>query len=171
MIYFNSHKRPATLEEIERFEKVIGVRLPEDYREYLASGGGGASTRGEYAFKMTKPGILENDDVGGEALLEYLLSAAASDGEESDLMASYKYMNSPDREFNYLPQDMIVIGEAPGGSYVLLGIKGDRRGKVYFWDSNLFPLEDFGPETYENISYVADSFSEFLSSLYPFGDS
>jgi len=61
---------------------------------------------------------------------------------------------------------LIVIGNSGGGGrYFALGIKGKRRGHVYFWDINLFPQDDNVPETYQNISFVAQSFDAFLGEL------
>ncbi len=81
-----------------------------------------------------------------------------------DLTTHYKYMSSIDREFPYIPKEMIVIGGS-GGSCLLLGIKGSYRGKVYFWHSDLFHGNENGDEIYESISFVANSFGAFLSSL------
>lgn len=61
---------------------------------------------------------------------------------------------------------MIVIGNSGGaGRCFLLGIKGERRGQIFFWDINLFPQDDDVPVNYDNISFVANSFSDLLENL------
>lgn len=166
---FQKTKLPSQ-EEIDKFESIIGFPLPLEYRVYLQRFGGGASPKYDVAFRYTDPGILYKDHYTGEALLAYLSSAVFDDEGVSELMIHYHYMNSNQRENNFIPADMIVIGNDPGSSNVLLGINGEQKGKVFFWDVNLFPHEDNVPETYENISFVADSFTEFLDSLYLFNE-
>lgn len=152
---------PVSESSLELFEKKIEVRLPQEYRDFLLDQGGGVLAD-DYIFKMSKPGTSTNSTMLLEDSIEYL---SAFDSENSfDLNTHYHYMNSEQREFPYIPDELIVIGGA-GNSYLLLGIKGEPRGKVFFWHSNLFHGDENGQESYENISYVSDNFEKFINEL------
>lgn len=152
----------ASEQDINEFEQLIGVRLPSDYREFLLKYGGGELDEPYYSFKMTRPGDLEGELTEWEGLGG--LSSFNPEG-INDLPTNYKYMSSEEREFPYIPSDMIVIGGS-GGSCLLLGIKGKHRGKVFFWHADLFHGDEQGSETYDNISFVSNTFEEFIKSLY-----
>ncbi len=150
----------ASESDIQLFERMIGERLPAKYREFLLSKGGGALTD-DYIFRMSKPGKLNNTDMLIEDSLEYF--SAFNPKGNFDLNTHYHFMSSNDREFPYIPNEMIVIGGS-GSSCLLLGIKGEYLGKVYFWHSNLFHGDEHGEETYDNISFVSNNFDDFLES-------
>jgi len=162
IVEFIYENKKSSEDELTRFEQLIDVELPEEYREYMLSDGGGDSPKADLCFKFGKPGVLDKNENQDEALLGVLSSTEG-------LFASFQYMNSPDRERNWLPQDMIVIGTI-GGSCILLCIQGERSGRIYFWDDSLFPIEDDVEETYENICYVDADFNEFIDNLYVFVD-
>ena len=65
-----------------------------------------------------------------------------------------------------------LSGESDGSSQYVLGIGGDDLNKVYFWNFEEWPdpddYEDQGIEVpedwqYQNMTLVANSFSDFLS--------
>lgn len=171
MIDFIYHKdKLPSQDEVIKLELTIGASLPSEYRDYLLKRGGGVSPDDDVAFRYTDPGVLTKNKFTGESLLAYLSSAVTDDKGISELMTHYHYMNSEYSENNFIPSNMIIIGSDPGGSNVLLGITGEHIGKVFFWDVSLFPQGDDVPETYRNISFVADSFTEFLGSLYKFNE-
>lgn len=168
MVNFNYHKQTASSDEIKQFEEIIGMQLPNDYRQYLLSGGGGVSPKGYYAFKTTEPGVLVLGKYHEEVLLGYLSSAVIEENGFSELMTHFRFMNSPEREYAFLPDDIITIGSDQGGGSILLGIGGNQKGKIFYLNPNLFPDEEATIGNYENISFVANSFPEFLDSLYKF---
>ena len=155
-------KQVANLVDISDFTSLIGVDLPSEYKYFLLNSGGG-ELEDAYCFRMTKPGKLDSKD--SKELWDCLGYFDSFDPSGAyDLRTKYKYMSSKDREFPYIPNEMIVIGGA-GGSCLLLGIKGIYKDKIYFWHSDLFHGDEKGDETYENISFVANNFNEFLDSL------
>ncbi|MEO7734310.1 MAG: SMI1/KNR4 family protein [Kofleriaceae bacterium] len=80
------------------------------------------------------------------------------DGEFSNLERTIKLMG--DR----FPEDTLPIACDPFGNVVLIGLSGDKRGKVYFWDHE---NEAEGGPDWSNIDLVADSFDSFMSGLKP----
>ncbi len=64
-----------------------------------------------------------------------------------------------------IPVETIPIAHTGGGNLLLLGIKGENHGKVYYWVMNL--EREPGEPTYDNIGFVANNFTDFLNSLYP----
>jgi hypothetical protein len=66
-----------------------------------------------------------------------------------------------------LPADLLPIAFDAGSNQVLLGISGMRKGKVYYWAMDFAPVEDLPEPTYDNIAFVADSFTDFLKKLRP----
>jgi hypothetical protein len=74
-----------------------------------------------------------------------------------------------------MPDMIIPIGDDGMGNQICLGIGGDERGKVYYWDhENEWDeqqyMEDYGvpmpPEMkFQNVYLVAESFEDFIRGL------
>lgn len=133
--------------DLAALEKRLGLRLPDDYREFLLTINGG------------RPRTHEVFDIGKKdsSLLDILYSAKRDD-EHQDLTVFRRHRLLEKR----VPRDLLPIGEDQGNSQICLGIGEENYGKVFFWD-----LEDEREQpTYENVALIADSFAEFLDSLY-----
>lgn len=151
---------------IEEFEALIGTALPGEYREFLIKTGGNINPNSIAETPCGKPGDLASQAEFHRVELEHLASIVPNERGESELMRHYRYMNGPERENNWLPDDMIVIGNSGGGGRCfLIAIKGLHRGQIFFWDINLFPQDDNVPVNYDNISFVALSFDAFLEGI------
>jgi hypothetical protein len=59
---------------------------------------------------------------------------------------------------------LLPIGSDAGDNQICLGIKGDVRGKVYFWDHQGETIPG-GPMATNNTFLIANSFEEFVMSL------
>lgn len=152
-------------------EEAIGVRLPDVYRSFLKSDGGG------YV-----------DD----ALAECTCPAPFAHLNITELHSANDVINLLDS--NVTPRNMICIGYGHFGMTTCLSVAGLDHGHVfaldtemrYYWDDDTlakFPSmdesvkeffrkrdEDVLPERpwgYENCYHVADSFTLFLSKLVP----
>jgi len=58
----------------------------------------------------------------------------------------------------------------PFGNAICLGVSGNHRGKVYFWDHESEPDPDEWDgrvETAGNVQLLADSFAAFVGGLRP----
>jgi hypothetical protein len=148
---------PLTEAELVAFEKEIGTSLPDDYRAFLQAVNGGW--------------------VGGALLI----SGTTSDGDpiDSDLhhiggLRAEPHMDLRNQRATYqdwlarIPRDLIWIMDDSTGNAICLGIAGDARGQVYFWDHEREPDLDETDGTLEgmgNISLLAHSFASFFSGL------
>lgn len=60
----------------------------------------------------------------------------------------------------YIPGGFISIADDSGCNEILLGIDENYWGKVYFWD------HDIDPEVENNINFLSETLTDFLSALY-----
>jgi hypothetical protein len=63
-----------------------------------------------------------------------------------------------------MPPDVLPIGLDPFGNFICLGVSGPNRGKVYWWFHEEEADEGELPG-YDNIYFVAHSFTELLDNL------
>jgi hypothetical protein len=170
-VSFDPHGDPEPDESIVSLETAIGVRLPIDYRSFLATDGGGYIRDGLADCTCPTPfGRLTIVDLYGvKNVLNHL-----------DSMVT--------------PRNMICIGYGHFGMTICLSIAGIDHGQVFaldtemrfYWDEEtLHNLPDLAdsvkdffrqrdadelperPWAYENCYHVADSFTEFLAKLGP----
>jgi len=162
ILNFRDKSKNPTSERIKKFEKMIGVSLPERYREYLLIGEIGGKPEENLCYKVGKPGKLDHMEEWENVGVDIFCSVY-------EMEQNYRDFNADDRDRAWLPDEMIAIGDGPGGNHLLLCIEGEHKGKVYFWANDLFTTEDVNDEmvpTYKNICFVANDFDEFLDSFY-----
>lgn len=168
-VSFQPHGPPQTDESIELLENAIGVRLPEDYRSYLQTDGGGYVDDAFASCTCPTP--------FGEMNITELHTVS----EVTELLNS-----------TVTPRNMVCIGYGHFGMTTCLSIAGLDHGQVfaldtemrYYWDEDtlsryphlddsikeFFRQRDAGelperPWGYENCYHVADNFEEFLAKL------
>ncbi|RKZ51183.1 MAG: hypothetical protein DRR16_14765 [Candidatus Parabeggiatoa sp. nov. 3] len=140
----------TTIKEIEEFEFLIGSTLPDEYKKFLLKHNGGRPKL-NMSFKFKEP--VQNWD---QSMLGWFYSLG--DDEYCNLEEEFKVWR------DYLLNDMLIIANNPGGAFVILGILGDKRGKVYFWSQDFEDVDD-EYEICHTFALVADSFNDFLNSL------
>ncbi len=167
-IGFKPNRPIPSVERIEHIESLIGVSLPDDYREFLLSTGGGELRAWVECSQPTPFG-------------DHGLNCLFSVDEIIELLDS-----------TVVPRNMISIGYGDFGATTCLSIAGLDHGHVYsldtemryYWDrerlaqwtaldvtvAEFFRLRDEGrlvpkPWGYENCYHVADSFAEFVGRL------
>jgi tetratricopeptide (TPR) repeat protein len=66
-----------------------------------------------------------------------------------------------------IPAALIWINDDPFGDANCLGVAGEHRGRVYFWDHENEPDEDWdgSVEMAGNLTLVANSFTEYVAGL------
>ncbi len=170
---------PASEKKVGAFEKLIGERLPEDYRRFLKTTNGVEldtdESAGEYACFAVKWGgdkfnWLPPEEKKGLGIMynlkpEFIAKELKEDVIENVLSLSEKYKEFRNLEevgYPFVPDDLIPIGDTPVESdQIVLGIKGDNRGKVLY-----YMLQEDPTKPYENVGFVANSFDEFLQSIH-----
>ncbi len=157
-LFSEERKRPSLDErQLAHVEQAIGKSLPNDYREFLTDFGATFVYRMLFSFQEQ-----------GRPSKDYIeqFYGIAPDVPLDDLASEY------DDYQGRIPVDLLPIGEDAVGNIICLGLTGEKRGKVYFWDHEREEMEpDDAPPNwqpgYSNISFVADSFDEFFFSLQP----
>lgn len=143
---------PIGEDDIRALEKLLGQKLPAQYRTFLLRQNGG-SPQPQEAFcgygdkdKGSVLGIfyaVVHEDYG--CRIEYGLGAFEK----------------------RIPSDLLPIGAAAFGDQVCIGLSGKGRGKIFLWmrsdeDPRRWKLRPWR----KNIRCIADSFDEFLASFY-----
>lgn len=150
---FEEKAPPAPADKLARFEADIGHALPEDYRYFLANCDGGYAASGLW-YRGRNPEGLEVDAgvhcIGG--------------------LRSESGFSLPDMRRVYserIPDALIWIHDDPFGNAICLGVVGEHCGRVYFWDHELEPGEDWdgSVESAGNLTLLANSFTEYVAGL------
>jgi hypothetical protein len=157
MTYLAKPGAPLSDAEIAAFEAEIGVRLPDDYRAFLQAVNGGA--------------------LGGALLIH----GATADGDPFDTDIQHVGGLRPEPQLDLrnarsvyqdwvarIPRELIWIMDDSSGNAICLGLAGEARGRVYFWDQEREPDLDETDGTIEgagNVSLIAHSFETFFSGL------
>jgi hypothetical protein len=135
---------PARPGAIEAAEEALGLELPADYRAFLA----------------------EHD---GVRLDDNLLDAARRPSGGADrLYAVEDLAKWREKMRDRMPAEVLPIGEAGGGDFIVLGVAGEARGRVYQWEHE-FEAED-PPPHWENVIELAPSFRAWFDALVPLTD-
>jgi hypothetical protein len=151
--------------DLKAFEKKLGSTIPDEYRNFLLEYNGGYP-KPNY-FDIPKPEDNEfldyPDDMG--STIEYLCGIYKDPSLEGiNLIKQYeKYQITEKR----MPDEILPIGGDLWGSLICVGLKGDYRNKIFYWDSNFEPdVEENKQPFWQNITVIAASFNEFLQSLH-----
>lgn len=152
MITIRNSETPLSVEAIRKVEERLGIVLPIDYRSFLLDHNGGRPRPAVFRFKKS-PGRY------ADSCVDWFL--AIYDGEHDNFESYYETYK---RDQQRLPAEIVPIAHDPGGNLICIAITGPCNGAVYFWDHEN-EAEDGQVPTYGNVHLIANSFSEFLSSL------
>ena len=144
-------ERPTSEAEIARFEAELGTTLPEDYRAFLLANNGGRCELEQFSVRWSGSAQDREDS---QEVLDNLRSLGDGPVELRDAVRTLR-----DR----IPPGMLSVAEDPFGNQILLGLTGERRGRVYFWVHDLPPDADETDPA--NLGVVADDFTAFLAGL------
>jgi len=107
---------PLRESKLNAFEKALGVRLPNQYREFLICANGG----------RWENRVFRISEEEGESEVHHVFGL--HDGPDfCRLDRAWEIVRER------IPASLIPIADDPGGNKICLGIRGDRRGKVFFW--------------------------------------
>jgi hypothetical protein len=160
---------PLFPQDIARWEQIAGAPFPEQYRDYLLHANGGKvrldpahKPDGYYEFTIRWP-----EDLSGmptESYFDYLfmIKEVEAYGESFSLTFDYNYRTWE----HVLPPGTFPIGCDITSNYLLIGLTGEIRGKIFFWlFESADPRENPDVAAYAYLGQVADSFTEFILSL------
>jgi hypothetical protein len=145
-INFKNCGDPLTPRIIGAFH--YGARLPRDYEDFLCKINGGIPDKNVFDCEWEGKGDIISDFWGAS-----VFNTARMVGGYSGIV---------------IPSRMIVIASATEGNLVVMSLKNPDRGKIYHlnssFDSSINDPENVGSDL---LTFVANSFDEFLSMLYP----
>lgn len=132
--------------ELQAVEQLWGYQLPMDYRVFLLNNNGGVPKKLFFFFENKNKSIFLSEFFG-----------IFKDFNKNILL---KQLYAGKR----VPTNTLPIGRDSVGNLILLSVKGQDRGKVYFWDHEREAGEGREPD-YSNLTLIADSFDKFLKDL------
>ncbi len=147
---------PAPIERLANLETEIGATLPDDYRQFLLSCNGGYIGGALWYMGPTPDG--GSADAG-------VHSVGGLRDDPSYSLGSYRVCYE-----TRIPRDLLWIMDDPFGNAICLGLRGECRGKIYFWDHEHEPAVgkwDGEVDTAENVTLIAASFTDFVNGLVP----
>lgn len=129
-----------TLSDIEVTEKEINVKFPKEYITFMLSQNGGYPKKSKFSLP----------DKSNSTVISHFYSIG-------DMKSNLKKVNWMLE--GVIPLDYISIGNDPGGNEILLRVKGENIGEIYFWD------HDVNPEEEDPMHFLAKSLNDFLKML------
>ncbi len=134
-------------------ETVLGARLPDAYRDFLASTNGALTGQPDFPIPSTPP--------NASTLVAWLRVNATPPHDELVLVARQAAQS--------LGRGMIPIGRDAGGALVCLSITGPHRGAVWFENTGVYDMQSRGPAVTEwapaHMIWLCDDFGAFQASL------
>lgn len=146
---------PAPPAQFSAFERSIGHPLPDDYRRFLTACNGGY-VGGSLWFNGPTP-----DGSPADAGVHHI----GGFREESHFSLS----DARECYEGRIPAALVWIMDDPFGNAICIGVSEPYRGRIYFWDHENEPADDWDGEveTAGNLQLLANSFTEFVAGLGP----
>jgi hypothetical protein len=138
---------PLTDARVATFERQLGIGLPKSYRSFLLRYNGG---RPEPEFFPIHG--YERDASGG---VHYFFGLD-DPIESSNIDWNYRMY------LGRMPSELLPIAGDGSGNIICLSLTGANQEAVYFWDHD----REYSPPGYDNVYFVAESFTKFLDSMY-----
>jgi len=147
---------PTNLDQLREVEKIIGVELPEEYKQFLLSHNGGYPEPNVFRVQWSGQYWAEGNEINSIAWF-----LAVYDGKDMNFVDFYE--THKDR----IPKDTVAIADDPGSNLILLGTSGPNKGKVFFWQRDYeVDFQNGEVPDYSNVGFVSNSFNEFIDSLF-----
>jgi hypothetical protein len=144
------------ISSIAHFEKETGVKLSQDYLDFLLNYGGfGFDGYVDFPFLDYYP----KDD---RALINVFWGVGCK----------YDFFNAYYTYEQRIPPELIPIASDPGSNVICIAVSGNIQGKIYFWDHSeeLIKQGDTYVQNDNNLYLVANSFDDFINSLEFYND-
>jgi len=142
----------VTPEYVQSLESEFGFVFPPDYRQFLLAYNAGYVEH-PVMFRVRNP----NRYIDKRPFDRSLGIVRDEESSEMDIRGVYKCFE------DWIPSNLIPIASSASDP-ICMGMADATRGKIYLWDAAR------GDEDDGAVYLVADSFTEFLSRLYPEDD-
>jgi hypothetical protein len=134
--------------DVSQLEHQLGISFPEDYKQFLIRYNGGRPDEG----------VFHISEEEGDSSFGFLYSVHRNSCRVNEIIHNVKNYK------NRIPNTMIPIGGDSFGNQILLGVFGEDRNKIYFWDHEKEGID--GPEDIRDpLTKLADSFEDFINGL------
>lgn len=136
-----------TQEQVSMLEHNIGIPLPMDYRDFLLQFNGGRPIPSSFpirGFDLASSGDIQR------------FFGITEDRAVPDIRWFIKTLGGR------IPHGLLPVAGDGSGNIVCLSLSGPHIGAVYFWHHDA----EQSPPTYSNVYPIADSFTDFLESIY-----
>ena len=150
MLRFFDTEKSITIDQIQKIERLIGLKFPRQYMDHLLMYNGGRCEPNIFSF-------IE-DEESTTSCVDWFL--AVYDGEYDNLV---KYLHILKIDQKRLPDRIIPIAHDPVGNFICISCATEDEGYIYFWDHE--KEGEYGEMSYSNLILVNRSLNEFLSSL------
>jgi hypothetical protein len=149
---------PLLEDELRAIEAKFGEPLPEDYRMFLKQYGSSTFSR---LASIRSAGPLPNS-LSDDGLLPF----SGFYGSNSLVGKWPSVFSCADHFRGDIVDGLIPIAHGWEDDQICIGLAGEWRGKLFYWDSQGVGDEDEGggavaPDTY----FIAESFSDFLNRI------
>lgn len=142
---------PLTAAAIQAAEAKVRLLFPPEYVEFLLGHNGGS-------FRPWPSYPIEGCPRDTAGLLQCFFNIGAK--ESTDLVGQYQTHSQR------IPPDLLPIASDPGGNLICLACKGEKAGRVFFWERAYEANTDEGEEVgWRNVFAIAESFPAFLRGL------
>lgn len=146
---------PILREDVLEFGNYLGVKLPEDYVEFIVNANGGTPELDMLYDFYDEVSEQENTSV----IRRFFSVISNAECEKNNIKFIYNVM----RREEIIPFDMIPIADDPTGNVICISLSQNDYGAVYYLNHE-FEDSDTG---YLMRSKITDSFKEFIEKLYP----
>ncbi len=134
-------------EAIEFFQRVIGVKLPKPYVDFLLRYNGG----------YPSPDTFKIADWNNASSVHAFYKINSKQSYDDLLECHHTFSER-------IPSSFLTIASDPGGNQICLAVSGSDYGKVYYWDheneADNGEIADMG-----NMALLADNFNDFMAGL------
>lgn len=151
-------------EQLVGIEEKYNIVFPRSYREFLKNYNGVFFEREICFTPIEDPPNLTMER---KHYLDVLFGLISENDENSLDQQINDYSNR-------MPNNLIPIGECPGGDLICIGLKGIISGMIYFWDhenepqAKIMTEEEFTQNMdsyWENLYLVSETFVDFIQKL------
>jgi SMI1-KNR4 cell-wall len=149
-VKLEERREPATEQAVEEAERLLEVRIPDEYRRFLLEESNGGTP---------EPCIFWRDEWPRPGVDGFL--GVGLDG-DADLVHVYEQYR--DR----MPSWCLPFADS-GGDWLCLSLREEDRGKVLFWFHEE-EADEGEPATDRNLYVIEAGFDAFLNGLRPIDD-
>jgi cell wall assembly regulator SMI1 len=153
MASFTQTENPINAKQLDDLESILGLKLPQDYRQHLLQHNGGQCSPNGFTF-------LEKEKQS-ESCIDWFL--AIYDGKYDNL---HKYIDIYKIDEKRLPTHIVPIAHDPGGNLICISCGSGDYGAVYFWDHEKeVDYSTADDSNYSNLFLIAPSFTLLIDGL------